>query len=112
MIFAKADSEIIDAEETADHLIVTHGQDIGDHLQMCHQLREHDTQNGISGLRHFQHVASLPDIVAMMLEKEKPEVMRDAKALSKWLKTDEGKLFRVSRDAKPVKGDGLQVIIR
>ena len=105
-------AEMLEAEETSKHLKVLYGQEIGPHFDMCNQLRLHDEQNGMSRERHYQHLASIPEIAVMVLMQERPEVFRDSKEFEKWLKTDVGKEFRVSRDAKPVKGDGLQVIVR
>lgn len=109
MIFS---AQMLDVEEGSKYVKYRYGQDIGPHLNMCYQLRTYDEQNGISNQRMFQHVASIPEITAMILIQERPEVFRDSKELHKWLKTDAGKEFRVSRDARPIKGDGLQVIIR
>lgn len=111
MIFAK-EPQILAAWEEGDNFHVVQGQDITGHLEMCHELREHDEQNGMSQGRQFQHVASFPEIVATILSQEQPEVLQDGKALQKWLKTDIGKQFRTSKDAKPIKGDGLQVIVK
>lgn len=111
MIFAK-EPRIISAVERGDKFTVVQGQDIGDHLAMCRDLRNHDPANGMSADRQFQHVASFPEIVLDILHSERPEVLHDANALRKWLATDEGKLFRTNRDAEPTKGTGLQVIVK
>jgi hypothetical protein len=109
MIFS---AEMLEVEETSNQMKFLHGQEIGPHLAMCHELREYDEQNGMSGERQFQHVASLPEIVVMKLIMERPEVFRDGIEMSKWLRTEEARPFRVARDARPIKGDGLQLIIR
>ncbi len=104
--------KIVEAREEGGNLIVVQGEDISEHLRMCQELRDHDEQNGMSEGRAFQHIASVPEVVAAVLSKTQPEVLLDGKELRKWLKTDVGKEFRTSRDAKPIKGDGLQVIVK
>ena len=90
----------------------TWGKDVSEHRNMCYQLRTHDEQNGMSQGRTMQHIASLDEITYGVLITTKPDVLRSSKEFKKWLNTEEGKLCRVSRDARPIKGDGLQVIIR
>lgn len=110
MIFEK--QEIVDAYEQGGKFSVTQAQDIGTTLKACHDLREHDETKGWSRERKFKHLASFPEIVESILLQEQPEVFRDGKALRKFLATDIGKQFKVSQDAAPVKGSGLQVIVR
>lgn len=109
MIF---NAEMLGIEQDAKYSYFKYGQDIGPHLDMVNELREYDEKNGMSDLRQFQHVASIPEIVAQRLLTERPEVFRDSKELHKWLQSDWGKPFKVARDPKPIRGDGLQVIIK
>lgn len=112
MIFPSDRTVLYDVEETYKHVKYSHGQDIGPALQKIENLRLHDPQNGMSTGRQFQHVASIPEIAFMVLLQESPEVLKDSKAMDKWLRTDIGRQFKVARDAKPIKGDGLQIIVR
>jgi len=112
MIFTSNGSELVNVEETGAEVKYTWGLDRGPHLEMCASLREHDEQNGMSTDRHFQHVASMDEITYGILLTTQPEVLQDSKELHKWLQTDVGRECRVSRDARPIKGDGLQVIIK
>jgi len=112
LIFTSDGSELVEIEETSELLKFRWGLDRGPHLNMCYQLREHDEQNGMSKGRTLQHIASMDELTCMILLNTRPEVFKDAKEMHKWLQTPEGKECRVSRDAKPIKGDSLQLIIR
>jgi hypothetical protein len=112
VIFSSDGSQLVEIEETSEHIKWRWGMDRHDHLEMCYQLREHDEQNGMSKERTMQHIASMDEITCMILLNTRPEVFRDAKEMHKWLATPEGKECRVSRDARPIKGNGLQLIIR
>ena len=113
MLFTSEGSQLLEVTEQGDEVKYVWGQDLSEHLNMCYQLRTYDENNGISNEGHFQHVASLDDITYGMLLTTKPEVLRDSKALHKWLTQDPmGQRCRVSRDATPIKGDGLQIMTR
>jgi len=112
MIFTSEGSELVDVDEGSKIVKYTWGADVSEHRKMCYELREHDEKNGMSTERHFQHVASMDEITYGILLTTQPEVLQDSKELHKWLQTDVGRECRVSRDAKPIRGDGLQVIIR
>ena len=112
MIFTSNGSELVEVTETGEEIKFLWGQDIAWHRRMCKELRDHDEQNGMSNERHFQHVASMDEITYGVLLTTQPEVLRDSKELHKWLQTDVGRECRVSRDAKPIRGDGLQLIIK
>lgn len=112
MIFTDDGSQLLEIEETSDLVKYRWGMDTYEHRKMCYELREHDEQNGMSKERTMQHIASMNEITCMILLNTRPEVFRDAKEMHKWLATDAGKECRVSRDARPIRGDGLQVIIR
>lgn len=107
--------EILEAEETADKLIITQAQDITPTLALNHELREHDETKGFTRERKMQHLASYPAIIESIMLKERPEVMRDAKEHRKWLNDpgpNGGMAFRVCKPALPVKGNGMQLIIK
>lgn len=112
MIFTSDGSELIEIDEGPKIIKYVWGQDVAWHREMCKELREHDEQNGMSKERTLQHVASMDEITYGILLTTQPEVLQDSKALHRWLHTDVGKECRVSRDAKPIRGDGLQLIIR
>lgn len=112
MLFSAEGNELLEIETTKDHVKWLWGGDRYDHLYMCQQLREHDEQNGMSKERTMQHLAAMDEHMETILLNTRPEVFKDSNELKKWLKTDVGKLHRVSRDARPIRGDGLQVIIR
>lgn len=104
--------EIIDAYEQGNEFGVTQAQDIGPTLKLNRELREQDETKGWTEGRTMKHLASIPEIVESILLQERPEVFKDAKEMRKWLDTDIGKQFKVAPDAAPVKGEGLQVIVR
>lgn len=112
MIFTEEGSKLVDVQTDRKYMKWTWGKDRREHLNMCYQLRTHDEQNGMSKERTLQHLASLDEIAYGVLITTKPEVLRNANEFKKWLKTEEGQLCRVSRDAKPIRGDSLQLIIR
>lgn len=111
MIFGQH-MEMLDVQETSDHMKFTYGQDIGPTLVLNHHLREHDETKGWTRDRTMKHLASIPELTMLILMQEQPEVLRDSVALKKWLETDIGKACKVAPDATPLRGDGLQVIIR
>lgn len=110
MIFSREDADIIEAETERDEFRVRFGQDVGEHWKRCHEIREHSPRNGKSAGGHFQKIAELPEITVMQLEAH--GIMQDPQELKKWLKTDVGQRFRVSKDVEPIRGDGLQLIIK
>jgi len=112
MIFTEEGSKLVDVETDRKHMKWTWGKDISEHWNMCYQLRTYDEQNGMSQERTMQHIASLDEITYGVLITTKPEVLQSVKEFRKWLKTEEGQLCRVSRDATPIRGDSLQLIIR
>lgn len=111
MIFTKQ-PEIIEAYEEKDKFVVSQAQDIGPTLALNRELREHDETKGWTEGRTMKHLASIPEIVESILLVERPEVFKDSKEMRKWLDTDIGRQFKVAPDAAPVKGEGLQVIVR
>jgi DNA-binding PucR family transcriptional regulator len=109
MIFAN-DADIIEAETERDQFRVRFGQDVEAHWAECYRQREHNLRNSKSAGGHFQKIAELPEITVMQLEGL--GIMQDPQELKKWLKTEVGQRFRVSKDVLPIKGDGLQLIIK
>ena len=109
MIFKR---EIIEAYEEGDNLVVTQGQDISEHLRLTRELREHDDQHGISPSREFQHVASMPVIVADILQQQRPGIFEDRQEFDRWLASEDARPFRVARLAPAINGKGIQIIVK
>lgn len=52
-----------------------------------------ETDNGFTHDRTMQHVASIPILVWL----NHPEFAKDSRTIDKWLRTEEGKQFRIAR---------------
>lgn len=88
----ETDSALINSRVDGEKILFTHVQNVEPMLRDAHYLREH-SNNGFSKSREYQKIASIP-----MLEFLKhPEFRENDKAIIKWLKTDEGRMYRTTR---------------
>ena len=111
MIFIR-EPEIVEAYEQGDYFHCSQVQDIGPTLALNQQLREHDDTKGWTHDRTMKHLASVPPIVFDIARQTEPEIFKDKRAFDRWLNRPENRQYKVSHDAAPVRGEGLQVIVR
>jgi len=78
-------------EYDKDKIKLVHVQKIEPYLKQCYLEREYREVNKKSD---FRKIASIPDLEFI----RHPEFMYDSKALIKWLKSDEGKQFKTTRE--------------
>lgn len=108
----EAGISIVDAWEDRDgNLHVKQAEDNTPLLYQNKFFRDHDPKNGMSENRNWQHIASFSPLAWAVLEKTRPEVTMDAKEHMKFLRTEEGAPFRVSRETH-ASGEGLQIIVK
>jgi hypothetical protein len=76
-----------------DDMVFNHAAYVGQELSNAHDFRKNNDGNW-SDDRDMRLIGSIPELVYHKLAKEKPEIVKDAKLLKKWLyETEEGKLW-------------------
>lgn len=82
----------MESELEADKFRILHGQQIDGILEECHAYRKLDG-NGFTDGRNMRKIASIP---AIEFTKH-PEWAHDTKAMIKWLKSEEGRMYLTVR---------------
>lgn len=85
-------SAIIDMSFQRDKYIILHGQQI-DATMKSNYYKRLDSNNGWSKGRQFRHIGSIPDIIF----SQHPEMLKDARLMERYLKSDLGEPFRTVR---------------
>lgn len=83
---------LINSKVEGDKFVFTHAQNIDPILKEAGYYREH-SDNGFSKSREFQKIATIP----MLEYLRHPEFYDNDNAIIKWLKTDEGGMYRTTK---------------
>lgn len=90
---------IYDTDYKGDNLIAHHVQFVSPHQELVHNIVT-DGANGWTHERKFQQLAHVPDLLWVKLEKRYGEGWyRNDQAFSKWLNSEEGKPYKIARNA-------------
>lgn len=76
-----------------DNLIFEHIYDVSDDAVRAGEIKMF-SDNGWTKDREFRQIGHIPAATVAWLERNRPDVMRDAKLLKKWLMTEEGSMWR------------------
>jgi len=88
-ISAIAEGENIGFEQYGSEFKITHVQPIADIVNEVQAFKSLDTRNGFSFDKSVRRIASIPAIEFV----KHPEWAHDQKALRKWLKSEEGRMY-------------------
>lgn len=83
-----ASHALVGVENKGDKKLFHHIQNITPTLEMCSEMRNADG-NGWSKEKTRRHVGSIPEMIFL----QHPEWTQDPRLITKWLKTEEGKMF-------------------
>jgi hypothetical protein len=83
---------LLSAKVEDDNFHFVHTQNVEPILESCHEQRKENDPRQFN-LNEWEKIATIPEIEYL----KHPEWNHDPEALTKWLKSDEGKQYRVSR---------------
>jgi len=78
-----------------DNMLFNHVFDYSDEMKVAARYRQNNDGNW-SDDRELRLIGHIPPGAVEILMKTKPEIMKDAKLLKKWIYSDEGQAFRTN----------------
>ena len=96
-------------ELDGDNMLFNHVFDYTDEMKTAQKFRKNNDGNW-SDDREMRLIGHIPAGAVQILMKTKPEVLKDAKLLKKWIYSEEGQAFRTNTALDT--GKSGQVIVK